>query len=91
MTPKEKAKELVEKYKEYVHGYVGSSMLTNYEYPEQILSQAKKVATITVDEIIEQLNSMWEKFNDTEMLGCANHTLSKIKYWEEVKVRLFFI
>lgn len=31
--PKEKATELVEKYKDYVHGYVGSSMLTNTEYP----------------------------------------------------------
>jgi len=51
-TPKEKAEELVEKFKEYVHGYVGSSMLTNYEYPEQILSQAKRVAILTVEEII---------------------------------------
>jgi hypothetical protein len=43
MTPKEKAIELVEKYKAYVHGY---------EYPEQILSQAKKVSVITIDEIV---------------------------------------
>lgn len=54
MTPqKEKAKELVELYKDYVHGYVGSSMLTNYEYPEQILKQAKKCALICVDQILE--------------------------------------
>ncbi len=43
MIPKEKAQELVNKFKDYVHGYVGSSMLTNHEYPEQILSQAKRL------------------------------------------------
>ena len=80
MKPKEKAQQLVENFKDYVHGYVGSSMLTNYEYPEQILAQAKKVAEITVYEIIEQLNIMWDTFNDAEILGSANHTLSKIKY-----------
>lgn len=51
MGAKEKAVELVEKYKDYVHGYVGSSMLTNYEYPDQILSQAKKCALITTTEL----------------------------------------
>lgn len=52
MTPKEKANQLVERMKQYVHGYVGSSMLTNTEYPEQILKQAKKAANIVVDECI---------------------------------------
>ena len=63
MTPNEKAVELVEKYKDYVHGYVGSSMLTNYEYPEQILSQAKKVAVITVDEILKVIST--GSYNET--------------------------
>lgn len=52
MTPKEKANQLVERMKQYVHGYVGSSMLTNTEHPEQILKQAKKAANIVVDECI---------------------------------------
>lgn len=39
-----------------VHGYVGSSMLTNTEYSEQILAQAKKVATIVVDEILQEVH-----------------------------------
>jgi hypothetical protein len=56
MSPKEKANQLVEKFKDYVHGYVGSSMLSNTEYPEQILSQAKKVATIVVDEILQEIS-----------------------------------
>ena len=74
MTPKEKANELVEKYKPYVHGYVGSSMLTNYEYPEQILSQAKKAALIAVNEILLFL-SLQMGFYDEKA----------VKYFEEVK------
>ena len=53
LTPAEKAKELVEKYKPMVNGYVGSSMLTNTEYPETILRNAKKCALIAVDLAIE--------------------------------------
>lgn len=52
MTPKEKANQLVARMTQYVHGYVGSSMLTNTEYPEQILEQAKKAAMIVIDECI---------------------------------------
>jgi len=63
MTPKEKAIELVEKYKDYVHGYVGSSILTNYEYPSQILAQAKKVALITVDEMLKVIST--GSYNET--------------------------
>ncbi len=55
MTEKEKAEELINSYKHYVHGYVGSSMLTNYEYPDQILTQAKKCALITTDEVLTEL------------------------------------
>jgi len=74
MTAKEKADQLIEKYKNYVHGYVGSSMLTNTEYPDQILAQAKKVATITVEEIINETVS--EYTND------ENH--DRLEYWNEV-------
>jgi hypothetical protein len=55
MSEKEKAQELVDKFKDFVHGYIGSSMLTNTEYPERILSQAKKVATMVVDEILFEI------------------------------------
>lgn len=75
MIPKEKAKELVNKYKYYVHGCVGSSMFTNTEYPEQILAQAKKCALIAVDEIIKALHDA-----DT-----AYDLVLKIDYWQEVK------
>lgn len=79
MTPKEKAKELVDKFKDYVHGYVGSSMLTNCEYPDQIISQAKKASMIAVDEII---NAEFYK-------GIPNpHYLLPIEFWIEVKLEL---
>lgn len=76
MTPKQKAKELVGKYKEYVHGYIGSSMLSNHEYPEQILLQAKKASLITANEV-------------TDSLGLLNQSDMKVKYeilhWKWVK------
>ena len=58
MTTKEKAEELVNMFKEYVYGYVGSSMLTNTEYPEQILKNAKIVSIKTVKEILKNFEGM---------------------------------
>ncbi len=75
MTPKEKAVELVDKFKDYVHGYIGSSMLTNHEYPEQILAQAKKVALITVAEILDELTE----------LPYGLEYLWRIDYWTAVE------
>lgn len=81
MLPKEKAQELVDKFKDYVHGYIGSSMLANVEYPEQILSQAKKVATIVVDEILKEITN-YQKFDwIIERQGGEEY----IVYWAEVK------
>lgn len=71
MTPKEKAKELVDRYKNFVHGYVGSSFMTGHEYPEQILNQAKKVARITVEEI--------QKF------GAEQGLREPMMYWNSVE------
>ena len=68
-TPKEKAAELVEMFKDFVHGYVGGSMLSCYEYPDQILAQAKKCAIIVTDEIL----SVW-----------GINKIANI-YWNEVK------
>ena len=76
-TPKEKAQELIEKFKDYVHGYIGSSMLTNHEYPEQILSQAKKVSLIAIDEICEAIN--WHEFESPN---------EQWDYWNEVKIEV---
>ncbi len=59
MTPKEKAIELVEKYKPMVNGYVGSSMLSNTEYPETILENAKRCALIPVEMMIEETRTKY--------------------------------
>ncbi len=78
MNAQEKAHSLVEKFKNYVHVYVGSSMITNYEYPEQILSQAKKAAMIVVDECI----------NATQYEAHLHMSHSKIEtteFWIDVK------
>ena len=39
--------KLVEKFKPLVNGYIGSSMLTNTEYPEIIKANAEKCAEIS--------------------------------------------
>ena len=72
MTPKEKAEELVDKYKPFVYPYVGSSYLTGDEYPEQILNYAKQCALIAVDEIL----NLASFYNDTQ---------GEVTYWTEVK------
>ena len=75
MKAKEKAIELVNKYKPMVNGYVGSSMLTNTEYPETILKNAKQCALIAVDEILEAVKGM---------VDAKNGYLSD-EYYNEVK------
>lgn len=81
MTAKEKANELVEKFKGFVNGYIGSSMLTNDEYPERILTKAKKIAIIVVDEILQEVHygqrCDWIK----ERQGGEEFT----SYWKSVK------
>ena len=72
MKPKEKAEELVDKYKPFVYPYVGSSYLTGDEYPEQILNYAKQCALIAVDEIL----NLASFYNDTQ---------GEVTYWTEVK------
>ena len=39
--------KLIEQFKPLVNGYVGSSMLTNTEYPETILANAEKCVEIS--------------------------------------------
>ena len=84
MIPKEKAQELVNKFKDYVHGYIGSSMLTNHEYPEQILSQAKKAATIVVDEILLSFDG----FMDARKNFRHELEIDAERYWKSVKTEI---
>ena len=90
MTPKEKAEELVKKYEDYVCGYVGSSMLTNTEYPEQILKQAKQCALIAVDEIIESepiLPNNSKPFGE-KIQSIRHNFIDANNFWQEVKNEL---
>lgn len=84
MTSKEKAKELIETSKHYVHGYVGSSFMTNYEYPEQILNQSKKVAKIIVDEIINEVKNEMH----LDWISIRKNGEEFDEYWQRLKKRL---
>ena len=84
MSEKEKAQELVEKFKDFVHGYIGSSMLTNTEYPEQILAQAKKVATMVVEEILFEIR----QGQKLDWIQERNEGQEYIVYWAKVKAEI---
>ena len=83
MSEKEKAQELVEKFKDFVYGYIGSSMLTNTE-SEQILSQAKKVATMVVDEILFEIR----QGQKLDWIHERNEGQEYIIYWVKVKAEI---
>ena len=75
MNAKIKADELVSKFNGVVNGYVGSSMLTNTEYPETILANAKICALKVVDEVRCELKEFDDDFG---------YTRSRLDFWEEV-------
>ena len=53
MTPKEKAIELVSRFKDYVNPYTGSGMLSNTHDDSAIIWQAKQCALIAINIEIE--------------------------------------
>lgn len=53
MNTKEKAIELVKKFKDHVNPYIGSGMLSNTYDDNAILWQSKKCAIISIDSIID--------------------------------------
>lgn len=74
MTPKEKAKELVDKI----------SLRFPMASPEYfVLAQSKKCALITVDEVIWQ----WE-YIDTYLADGCGELNPNLKYWYEVKTEI---
>ena len=75
MSAKIKADELVSKFNGVVNGYVGSSMLTNTEYPETILANAKICALKVVDEVRCEIGD----FDNTD-----GYAQSRMDFWEEV-------
>ena len=76
MIPKEKAKQLIKKYKFYVNPYVGSGMLSNTHDDDAILMRAKDCALILIVEILEGLDTI-DPITDSLQ--------EEEKYWNEVK------
>lgn len=75
--------KLIQKYQGYVHGYVGSSMLTNTEYPELILERAQKLCKQVVQEIID---SMITTKGHLDLEGISKFEYDEdIKFWERVQ------
>ncbi len=74
MTPKEKAEELVDKYRNTIMSFLSDNMKD---------MNAKNCALIAVDEIIGTLN---HDIRDLDVRGSV--LLDLIKYWQEVKQEL---
>lgn len=80
MTPREKALELFEKFDGLTHGYVGSSMLTNYEYPDAVIQNKAQCAAIVIDEfIIEGVRPLYWNDVKTELKTHADKLFNEYK------------
>lgn len=73
MNPKEKATELIEKFKDMVNPYIGSGMLSNTHDDNAILWQSKKCALVVANELLANtpmyegnLNPRWKFWNDVK-------------------------
>ena len=77
MSPKEKAQELVEKYKPFVYIFLGNGMLINQYSEAVILENAKQCALIAVDEMLKE---------PITIDGNTYYILRNVKsYWQEIK------
>ena len=83
MNQKEKAKELIEKYKPHMYCYMGSGMLSNTYDESVVLQNAVKCSIIAVEEIIDQ----WE-YIDTYLADGNGELNPNLKYWYQVKKEL---
>jgi hypothetical protein len=73
MTPKEKARELVDKYY-HLFSVELENTIADYE--------AKECALIAVDEVLENVNYF---FNELEKDGLPNKFDDEIEYWNQIK------
>lgn len=77
MSPKEKAKELIDKFLPNVYCYLGSGMLTN-EYDEGVaLNNAKRCTLICAEEILKEHENLSTIY--------ISESEKRESYWEEVK------
>ena len=75
MKAKEKATELISKFKDKVNPYIGSGMLSNTHDNNAIMWQSKKCANIVCDEAIKLANLMDGGFSFEK----------EIEFWQNVK------
>ena len=80
MTPKEKAKELVDKMSNQTYTYQEYAG-AHYTTCEIGYEAGVKCALIAVDEIIEQLNHL-------PSVGYGMEYQDTIKYWQEIKTEI---
>ena len=79
MTPKEKAVELIEKFKDKVNPYIGSGMLSNTHDDSAILWQSKKCALIVCDEAQDLLNKPMFQYKESVLWK------AEFEYWDKVR------
>ena len=82
MTPREKATELIEQFKDKVNPYIGSGMLSNTHDDSAILWQSKKCAQIICDEAQELLNKPMFEYKDSLLWK------AEFEYWDKVRDEL---
>ena len=77
MTPKEKAKELVNKFRD-INWLVETPYTSRYEWIQ--IQEAKQCALIAVDEILSEL-----AYTQNYVEDAMNKIQVYISYWQEVK------
>ena len=83
MTPKEKARELIDKMDVIHYMKLGGKNSNSKGLPISMHdSQVKQCALIAVDEILENVNYF---FTELEKDGLPNKFDDEIEYWNEVK------
>jgi len=70
--------KLIEKFKPFVNGYVGSSMLTDTEYPEAILANAEKCAEVSNQNTIDFLKWLEKEDFSFYQEGLIRHRVKEI-------------
>ena len=84
MKAKEKAVELLDKFKDHVNPYIGSGMLSNTHDDSAILFQSKQCALIVVDEILNTGTLLDENM----ALISACNEFQMLEFWQQVRTEI---
>ena len=79
MTPKEKARELVNQFLEKIP-FADTNVYKDWK--KEMNDKAKQCALIAVDEVLENVNYF---FTELEKDGLPNKFDDEIEYWNEIK------